>query len=190
MRVLHAVAELYPWVKSGGLGDVAAALPAALAAAGVDTRLVLPGFAAFLDAFTDIADIARLRTPYAAERVRLVRARLPQTGRFLYLVDHPPFYDRPGGPYADPQGRDWPDNHRRFGLFGWVAAALACGADPAWRPHILHGHDWHAGLAPAYLAALRARSGPSVPSVFTIHNLAYHGAFPAAVFAELDRYRF
>jgi starch synthase len=185
MRVLHAVAELYPWVKSGGLGDVAAALPAALAAAGVDTRLVLPGFAAFLDAFTDIADIARLRTPYAAERVRLVRARLPQTGRFLYLVDHPPFYDRPGGPYADPQGRDWPDNHRRFGLFGWVAAALACGADPAWRPHILHGHDWHAGLAPAYLAALRARSGPSVPSVFTIHNLAYHGAFPAAVFAEL-----
>lgn len=184
MRVLHAAAELYPWVKSGGLGDVAAALPPALAAAGVDTRLLLPGFTAFLDALADITDIARLRTPYAAERVRLARARLPDSGHLVYLVDHPPFYDRPGGPYADLQGRDWPDNHRRFGLFGWIAAALAQGADQAWRPRLLHGHDWHAGLAPAYLAA-SAPSAARVPSVFTIHNLAYHGAFPAAVFADL-----
>ncbi|HJU20400.1 MAG TPA: glycogen synthase GlgA [Stellaceae bacterium] len=182
MRVLHAAAELYPWVKSGGLGDVAAALPPALSAAGIDTRLLLPGFTAFLDAFAEITDIARLHAPYAAERVRLVRARLPHGGHFVYLVDHPPFYDRPGGPYADPGGRDWPDNHRRFGLFGWAAAALARGADPDWRPHILHGHDWHAGLAPAYLAA---SPPPSVPSVLTIHNLAYAGAFPAAAFADL-----
>jgi starch synthase len=185
MRVLHAAAELYPWVKSGGLGDVAAALPPALAAAGLDARLLLPGFTAFLDAFDGIADIARLATPYAGERVRLARARLPQDGRPVYLVDHPPFYDRPGGPYADPEGRDWPDNHRRFGLFGWVAAALAQGADPDWRPHILHGHDWHAGLAPAYLAARPAPGEAPVPSVFTIHNLAYSGAFPAAFFADL-----
>jgi starch synthase len=185
MRVLHAAAELYPWVKSGGLGDVAAALPPALAAAGLDTRLLLPGFTAFLDAFGEITDIARLATPYAGERVRLVRARLPQGGNPVYLVDHPPFYDRPGGPYADSQGRDWPDNHRRFGLFGWVAAALARGADPQWRPHILHGHDWHAGLAPAYLAALPAPGEAPVPSVCTIHNLAYSGSFPAAFFADL-----
>jgi starch synthase len=184
MRVLHAAAELYPWVKSGGLGDVAAALPPALLAAGIEVRLLLPGFGAFLDAFADITDIARLRTPYAAERVRLARARLPDCGHLVYLVDHPPFYDRPGSPYADPQGRDWPDNHRRFGLFGWMAAALAGGADPAWRPDLLHGHDWHAGLAPAYLAA-SARPEAAVPSVFTIHNLAYHGAFPAAAFADL-----
>jgi starch synthase len=183
MRVLHAAAELYPWVKSGGLGDVVAALPPALAAAGVDVRLLLPGFTAFLDTF-ELTDLARLHTPYAAERVRLVRARLPQDGRVAYLVDHPSFYDRPGGPYADAQGRDWPDNHRRFGLFGWVAAALARGADPAWRPDILHGHDWHAGLAPAYLAAAQTPSA-RVPSVFTIHNLAYPGAFPAAAFADL-----
>lgn len=184
MRVLHAAAELYPWVKSGGLGDVVAALPPALAAAGLDTRLILPGFTAFLDSFADITDIARLATPYAGERVRLVRARPPRGGPAVYLIDHPAFYDRPGGPYADPQGRDWPDNHRRFGLFGWVAAALARGADPDWRPHILHGHDWHAGLAPAYLAALSPGEA-AVPSVFTIHNLAYSGAFPAAFFADL-----
>lgn len=178
--VLHAAAELFPWVKTGGLGDVLAALPPALAGAGVDTRLVLPGFTAFLDAF-GLAEIARLRTPFAAERVRIALARLPDSEVSAYLVDHPAFYDRPGSPYADPDGRDWPDNHRRFALLGWAAAALAQGADPDWRPDILHCHDWHAGLAPAYLRA----EGSAVPSVFTVHNLAYQGFFPAVLFPDL-----
>ena len=184
MRVLHVSAELYPWVKSGGLGDVAAGLPPALIARGADVRLLLPGFSGFLDAFEDIADIARLPTPFAPERVRLAVARLPGTGRLAYLVDHPPFYDRPGNPYARPDGSDWPDNHRRFGLFGWVAAALARGADRGWRPDILHCHDWHGALAPAYLAAAPPADA-AVPSVFTIHNIAYRGLFPAGIFPEL-----
>src|SRR3954452_1133361 len=180
MRVLHAAAELFPWVKTGGLGDVIAALPPALAALDIDVRLVLPGFTAFLDALP-LTEIARLRTPFAAERVRIALAELPDSGVRAYLVDHPAFYDRPGSPYADPDGRDWPDNHRRFALLGWAAAALAQGADPKWRPDILHAHDWHAGLAPAYLRAV----GAPVPSVFTVHNLAYQGFFPAAGFADL-----
>src|ERR1700730_3331931 len=180
MRVLHAAAELYPWVKTGGLGDVIAALPPALAALEVDVRLVLPGFSGFLDAF-ELSELTRLRTPFAAERVRLVRAPLPGSDVRAYLVDHPGFYDRPGSPYADPNGHDWPDNHRRFALLGWVAAALAQGADPDWPPDILHAHDWHAGLAPAYLRA----AGIPLPSVFTIHNLAYQGTFPAALFPDL-----
>ena len=180
MRVLHAAAELFPWVKTGGLGDVLAALPPAIAAVGIDTRLVLPGFTAFLDALP-LVEIARLRTPFAAERVRIALARLPDSGVSAYLVDHPAFYDRPGSPYADPDGRDWPDNHRRFALLGWAAAALAQGADPHWRPDILHCHDWHAGLAPAYLHA----GASAVPSVFTVHNLAYQGFFPAGFFPDL-----
>ncbi|MBV9200362.1 MAG: glycogen synthase GlgA [Alphaproteobacteria bacterium] len=184
MRVLHVAAELYPWVKSGGLGDVAAALPPALSTFGIDVRLLLPGFAGFLDAFTGITDVARLRTPYAAERVRIGLARVPGSAPLAYLADHSGFYDRPGSPYADPDGRDWPDNHRRFGLFGWVAAELARGADPSWRPEILHIHDWHAGLAPAYLSARRPDSN-HVTTVFTVHNLAYQGLFPAVLFPEL-----
>ena len=180
MRVLHAAAELFPWVKTGGLGDVLAALPPALTAAGIDTRLVLPGFTALLDGL-ELAEITRLRTPFATERVRIALARLPESNVSVYLVDHPAFYDRPGGLYADPDGQDWPDNHRRFGLLGWAAAALARGAAPDWRPEILHCHDWHAGLAPAYLRA----DGSPVPSVFTVHNLAYQGWFPGAVFGEL-----
>ncbi|HEX5452901.1 MAG TPA: glycogen synthase GlgA [Stellaceae bacterium] len=182
MRVLHAAAELFPWVKTGGLGDVLAALPPALAALGTEQRLVLPGFTALLDAFA-IEEIVRLRTPFAAERVRLARAVLPQGGVSAYLIDHPAFYDRPGGPYQAPDGHDWPDNHRRFALLGWAAAALARGADPGWRPDILHCHDWHAGLAPAYLRANPA-AGP-VASLFTVHNLAYQGFFPAASFPDL-----
>jgi starch synthase len=181
MRVLYVTAELYPWVKSGGLGDVAAALPPALAALGVGARLLLPGFRGFIDAFLGITDVVRLQTPFASERVRVARAPLPGTERAAYLVDHPAFYDRPGNPYAGPDGADWPDNHRRFGLFSWVAAALARGADPSWSPDLLHAHDWHAGLAPAYLAA----AGSSIPTVFTVHNLAYQGLFPGLLFPEL-----
>ena len=184
MRVLYITAELYPWVKSGGLGDVAAALPPALIAEGIDVRLLLPGFSGFLDAFPGITDVARLTTPFAGERVRVGLARLPGTDSLAYLVDYPAYYDRPGNPYASPDGSDWPDNHRRFGLFGWVAAELARGADPAWRPDILHGHDWHTGLAPAYLAARPPIEG-RVPTVFTVHNLAYRGPFPGAVLPEL-----
>ena len=184
MQVLYITAELYPWVKSGGLGDVAAALPPALIAEGIDVRLLLPGFRGFLDAFPGITDIARLTTPFAAERVRVCLARLPGSESLAYLVDHPAFYDRPGNPYAGPDSSDWPDNHRRFGLFGWIAAELARGADPGWRPDILHGHDWHTGLAPAYLAARPPAAG-HVPTVFTVHNLAYRGPFPGTIFPEL-----
>ena len=184
MQVLYITAELYPWVKSGGLGDVAAALPPALIAEGIDVRLLLPGFRGFLDAFPGITDIARLTAPFATERVRVCLTRLPGSESLAYLVDHPAFYDRPGNPYAGPDGSDWPDNHRRFGLFGWIAAELARGADPGWRPDILHGHDWHTGLAPAYLAARPPAAG-HVPTVFTVHNLAYRGPFPGTIFPEL-----
>jgi starch synthase len=180
LRALHVAAELYPWVKTGGLGDVLAALPPALLGQGVDTRLCLPGYPALLDAF-HLTDAVRLSTPFAGERVRVALATVPGGKVAAYLVDHPPFYDRPGGPYGASDGRDWPDNHRRFGLLSWVAATLGNGADPNWRPDIVHAHDWHAGLAPAYL---KAAGGAA--SVFTIHNLAFQGFFAAGIFPELS----
>jgi starch synthase len=182
LRVLHVAAELYPWVKTGGLGDVVAALPPALLTQGIDARICVPAYPAFLDAF-HLTDAVRLATPFAAERVRVALATLPGSKIVVYLVDHPPFYDRPGGPYSGPEGRDWPDNHRRFALLAWTAAALAGGGDPNWRPDIVHGHDWHSGLAPAYL---KAEASPAAASVFTVHNLAYQGLFPAGVFPELS----
>ncbi len=185
LRVLHVAAELYPWVKTGGLGDVVAALPPALLTQGIDARLCLPGFPAFLDAF-HLTDAVRLATPFAGERVRVALATLPGSKIAAYLVDHPPFYDRPGSPYGGPDGRDWPDNHRRFALLSWVAAALGQGADPNWRPDIVHAHDWHAGLVPAYLKAGNAQGNETPASVFTVHNLAFQGFFTPGIFPELS----
>ncbi|MBV9827299.1 MAG: glycogen synthase GlgA [Alphaproteobacteria bacterium] len=179
-RVLHVAAEIFPWVKTGGLGDVMAALPPALAAQGVDVRVIVPGFTALLDALP-LTDSVRLRTPFSSERVRIGLAPLPGSAVKAYLVDYPAFYDRPGGPYQAPDGGEWGDNHRRFALLCWAAAALAQGADPNWRPQIVQCHDWHAGLTPAYMRAANA----GVPSIFTVHNLAYQGYFGAGAFADL-----
>ena len=67
----------------------------------------------------------------------------------------------------------YPDNVLRFALLGWVGSEMASGLDPFWRPDVVHAHDWHAGLTPAYLAA----RGRPAKSVFTVHNLAYQGMF-------------
>ena len=183
-RVLQVAAEVYPWVKTGGLGDVIGALPAALARAGADVRLLLPGLPALLAALEDKQSICSLGAVFGAPRVDVLRGSLALgAGLTAYVVDAPERFARPGDPYLDPDGRDWPDNHLRFGLLGWVAAQLAMGKiDPHWRADVLHAHDWHAGLAPAYL---RSDPRPDVASVFTIHNLAFQGLFASDVLEPL-----
>ena len=96
-----------------------------------------------------------------------------------YVIDAPSLYDRPGNPYEDADRHPYGDNHRRFALLGWAAARIAQGLDPAWQPEMVHAHDWHAALAPAYLAFAEPDGRPRVRSVFTIHNLAYQGAVRA-----------
>jgi starch synthase len=187
MKVLHVAAEHYPQVKTGGLGDVVGALPAALHRAGLDTRLLLPGFEPLLAALikpktiTDLGASAGMG--FGAARVRLLCGHLPDHDVPCYVVDAPLLYRRPGGPYQAPDGTAWSDNAKRFGLLGWIAAHVASGElDPAWQPDVLHAHDWHAALACTYLSLQPARyvGHPGlgrVPSVFTIHNLAYQGLF-------------
>ena len=182
MRVLHVSAELYPLVKTGGLADVTAALPAALARHGQDVRLLLPGLPAFLSGVRDLKPVASLAGAPGGVPATLLLGWLPDSKVPAYVIEAPHLYDRPGNPYLGSDGQDWPDNHRRFALLGWAATQLATGAaDAAWTPHIVHGHDWHAGLAPAYM---RAR-GIAAGTVFTVHNIAYQGLFPSSVFGEL-----
>ena len=93
----------------------------------------------------------------------------------VYVLLCPQLYDRPGNPYGDESGRDWPDNDVRFGRFASAAAELAAGTlDKNWAADLVHANDWQAALAPAYLAW----RGSKVPSILTIHNLAYQGLFP------------
>lgn len=177
MKVLHVAAEVYPLVKTGGLADVVAALPVAQAGQGGDVRLLLPGFPAVLDAVQGARKVADIGTCFGALRVRLLLARMPLTQLPAYVIDAPYLYRRGGGPYQDSQGEEWPDNLQRFGLLGWVAAHLAADdADTQWVPDIVHAHDWHAAMACAYIAEHAAtRAG----TVFTVHNLAFQGLFPA-----------
>ncbi|PWF55346.1 glycogen synthase GlgA [Massilia glaciei] len=186
MRVLHVSTEIYPLLKTGGLADVAGALPAAQAAAGLDARVLVPGFPALMAGVAHKQLVAELAPRFGVDAIRLYRGLLPDSGIAAYVIDAPALFDRPGNPYADAQHRAYPDNYRRFALLGWVAAQMAQRLDPAWSPDILHCHDWHAGLAPAYLRAAREASGKHLAgSVITVHNLAYQGVFPPEVFPEL-----
>ncbi len=180
LRVLSVASEAVPWVKTGGLADVAGALPAALAPHGVAMTTLIPGY-------RDV--LARLgKRPRTAHRWADLfggPARLLAKDQMLVL-DAPHLFDRPGRPYGDDAGHDWPDNWRRFAAFGRAAADVAGGAAKGLRFDLLHAHDWQAGLAPAYLRFAPSRpAAPPVPAVMTIHNMAFQGYFAAEVFAGL-----
>jgi starch synthase len=187
MRVLHICSEIYPLLKTGGLADVAGALPAAQARLGCDARVLVPGFPPLRAGILEQTLVAELGPVFGAPSVRLYRGVLPGSSTVAYVIDAPALYDRPGNPYADGNNHAYADNHQRFALLGWIAVRLADGLDHGWRPQVLHGHDWHAGLAPAYLKAEEQASGRRLAgSVQTIHNLAYQGNFPSHVFGFLQ----
>ena len=175
MKVLHAAAEIFPLVKTGGLADVVGALPEALIAQGADVRLVLPGLPAILKGVERKKTVCELGAMFGAGRVTLRLGRLAPGGVAAYVIDAPYLYQRPGNPYLAPDGDEWPDNLQRFALLGWVAAHLAAGElDSQWTPDVLHVHDWHAAMACAYAACHPATRAATV---YTIHNLAYQGLF-------------
>lgn len=176
MRVLFTTSEIYPYVKTGGLGDVSAALPPALKASGVDIRLMLPGYAPILEQLEDVQTLARFPIYFGARDVRLVRGVLPG-GLTAYVLDAPGFYASRIGPYVDSSGIDWDDNHYRFAALSRISADLG-EIDTEWQPEIIHAHDWPGGLIPAYL---RFKAGPVPKSVITIHNIAYQGLFPSYI---------
>lgn len=176
MKVLHVAAEVFPLIKTGGLADVVAALPVALAEAGCDVRLLLPGLPPVLDGVQHVRSVIDIGSCFGALRVRLLLARMPGSRLPVYVLDAPYLYRRGGSPYQDSLGDEWPDNLQRFALLGWVAAHLAGGdADPQWTPDIMHAHDWHAAMSCAYMADHPATGAASV---LTVHNLAFQGLFP------------
>jgi starch synthase len=177
VSVLSVVSELYPLVKTGGLADVAAALPPALAAEQVQVCTLVPGYQAVLAALEDAVEAHAFSEMYGGP-ARLLRGRA--AGLDLLVLDAPHLFLRPGSPYQDPSGQDWPDNAWRFAALARAGAEVALGRAGAYVPDLVHAHEWQTGLLPAYL---RAEDGP--PSVMTIHNLAFQGRFPAPVFGTL-----
>ncbi len=181
MRILFASSEAYGLVKTGGLADVSAALPTALRRKRQDVRLVVPGYP---EACRNLVDASPRPGPDGAPW-QIIEGRLPGTRLPVYLIDWPEFFQRAGNPYTASNGMDWPDNAQRFGGFARAIAALArdeAGLD--WTPEIIHLNDWQTGLVPLLLDP--ERTGVERPrTVFTIHNLAYQGLFPASTLSEL-----
>jgi starch synthase len=173
-RVLFAAPECAPLTKTGGLGDVAGALPAALRAIGVDVRILLPAYGALPG-----REVAHMEV--LGKSVRILESKLP-SGVPLYLLDCPQLYIRNGGPYQTGEGEDWPDNALRFGVLSRVAALLGGASSPlAWRADVVHCNDWPTALAPVYLQ----REPGAAASLLTVHNLAFQGLFEAAALGEL-----
>ncbi|NKX43776.1 glycogen synthase GlgA [Roseicyclus persicicus] len=180
IRVLSVTSECAPLVKTGGLADVAGALPGALAPLGVEMRTLLPGYPRVMAAVG--RGKAVLEDPdLFGGPARVIAARAG--GLDLLVLDAPHLFGREGAPYNGPDGRDWPDNPERFAALGWVAAEIAGGALTDWQPQVLHCHDWQAGLAPWYLRDRHPQA--PVGSVLTIHNIAFQGLAPGDRLARL-----
>ena len=167
MRILSVASECAPLIKTGGLADVAGALPRALAARDVEMRTLLPGYPAVLKAVGTGREVHAWDDLYGGP-ARLIEAEA--AGLRLYLLEAAHLYDRAGGIYLDPEGVDWPDNAERFAALCRAGAAI-CGGVTDWQPDIAHGHDWQAGLLPYFLK----KGGAGIPSVMTIHNIAFAG---------------
>ncbi|WP_251977962.1 glycogen synthase GlgA [Salinicola avicenniae] len=173
-HVLFVTTEIADFIKAGGLGDVSAALPRALKPT-YDVRVLMPGYRQLLSSGRPIVTVARLPAVHDLPACEIGRL-LCEDGLVIYVVLCPSLYDREGNAYGDELGEGWDDNDIRFARLAMAAAAIV--NDPAlldWQVDLLHLNDWATGLTAGYVRWLGKRY---VPSVYTIHNLAYQGVFP------------
>jgi starch synthase len=174
--ILFVSSEVSPWSKTGGLGDVAASLPAALAARGHRVAVVTPRYGS-IDPIRH--GLARLPVSLSArgERCGLWEKRGGRGAPDFYFLEHDLFYGFRRGFYGE-GGGDYPDNAARFAFLS--RAALDLPRALAFRPAVVHLNDWQTALAAWFLRGEHADDPwlAGAKSVFTIHNLAYQGMFP------------
>lgn len=171
MKVLFVAAEVDPWIKTGGLADVAGALPAALRAAGHDVRVVMPRYRTLRErALPMNGPVAASFLPIGERAEELRVWRMAESATPLYLLDIPAAFERPSI-YGES------DDHRRFILFarGVLDLMQHLREVEGWQPEVVHTHDWHAALVSNYLKTYYAYTFGHIATVFTIHNLAYQG---------------
>ncbi len=182
-KILFVSSEVHPLSKTGGLADVSASLPQALAELGHEVRILTPAYGDTLERLGAVPERSDWRDPVAGTTTRLRETALPDIEVPVWLLDAPGFSDRSGNPYLDAQGRPHPDNAERFDLLARTATAIAGGLGGlGWQPELIHCNDWQTGLVPVRMLQHRIPGA----TVFTIHNLAYQGLFPASAFGSLD----
>lgn len=188
LKICMVSSEAGPYVRTGGLGDVLGALPAALAALGHDVRVFVPLYALIDRARHHVSPIGHsFQVPIngSMHPAMLHRAREAHDGAQYFFVENELFFDR-GDLYRNPAtGKDYEDNDIRFAFF--ARGVLEAVRHVNWQPDVLHVHDWQASLVPAYLQTAYAGNPffAAAKSVLTIHNLGYQGMFGAERFARL-----
>lgn len=184
-NILFVAAEAQPLAKTGGLADVVGGLAQALLQRGADVTILMPGYPRAVAAARAVRSLGAIHLPMALppghSPARLLQGLMPDSGVRVTFLDCPSLYDRPGSLYVDATGRDFCDNAQRFAALAHAATAIAAGETPLPVPSLVHAHDWHAALTPLLM---RAR-GLAVPTVCTIHNLAFQGVFPMAAAGPL-----
>ncbi|MBO9099760.1 MULTISPECIES: glycogen synthase GlgA [unclassified Rhizobium] len=179
MKVLSVASEVFPLIKTGGLADVVGALPGALKSHGIDTKTLLPGYRAVMSVIRSPVVVHVFSDLLGAPATLL---EVDHHGMSVLVLDAPAYFDRAGGPYVDERGRDHPDNWHRFAALSLAGAEIAAGVIPDWKPDIVHVHDWQAAMVPVYM---RYSETPEIPSVVTIHNIAFQGQFGNDIFPKL-----
>jgi starch synthase len=183
-RILFATSEVHPLIKTGGLADVSASLPAALQELGQDVRLLMPGYTQVLDALKSKKTVATFKVFAGQPEVKLLSSKMPSTNVPVFILDAPQYFCRVAGPYQYHLGGDWPDNPMRFGMLSKVAAMLGSTQSPVdWQADLVHCNDWQTGLTPAYLQMM---DQPRARSVMTVHNIAFQGNFDRDWIKALD----
>lgn len=170
IEVLSVASEAYPLIKTGGLADVVGALPSALAPHGVSMRVLVPGYPKVMDALGGNGREVYYFGDFFGGEARLIAGRAKGLDVIALEAHH--LYARPGSPYLGPDGRDFPDNWRRFAALSYAAYELSRGIVEGYRPDILHCHDWQSGLVPAYV---KYNPGSTAKTIITVHNIAFQG---------------
>jgi starch synthase len=187
MKIVHAASELYPYMKTGGLADAVAALAGALTDNGHEVAVFLPGYRAVVE-HKDAAGAERklrLKIEMGDQFVSGdVRVFSPRKNLQVYLICREEYFDR-RAPYGNGE-RDFEDNADRFVFFCKGVVETLRLADL--QADVVHCHDWQAALLPLLLreAERRHRVTLALKTVFTIHNIAYQGLFPATTFARTN----
>ncbi|WP_337180907.1 glycogen synthase GlgA [Shinella sp.] len=179
MKILSVASEVFPLIKTGGLADVAGALPIALAGHGIHMRTLVPGYPAVMQRLAKTEPVATF-DDLLGEPARILAAT--HEGLDILVLDAPGFFDRQGGPYTDATGKDFVDNWRRFAALSLAGAEIARGLLPGWQPDIVQAHDWQAAMTAVYM---RYTGLQHIPTIVTVHNLAFQGQFGPEIFADL-----
>lgn len=186
LRIVFVAPEGVPFSKTGGLADVAGALPRALAALGLEVDVILPRYRATRQGPAVDAGRSVTMPLSAGFRFASVQDGGASQGVRTYLIDCPEFFDRDGLYQDKATGADYPDNHLRFAGFSLAALEFIKRIEPP--PGIIHCHDWQTALVPVYLQRNYKRDlfFHDTRTVFTIHNVAYHGDFPHSALSEIS----